>query len=67
MAKAPAKPAPAATYDPERSYRVRLTRIAKIGALRLLPRNEHELSGAALNALVAEHGTEIVDAAEPRE
>lgn len=66
MAKAPAKSAPAA-YEPERSYRVRLTRIAKIGGLRLLPRNEHELSGAALNALVAEHGTEIVDAADPRE
>lgn len=67
MAKASTKPAPPAPYEPERTYQVRLTRIVRVGALRLLPRNEHQLAGAALNALVAEHGLEIVDAAVPRE
>ena len=60
---------PAATtpYEPGLSYDVRLNQIVRVGALRLLPRNEHRLTGAALNALVEEHGQEIVDAATPRE
>ncbi|WP_336810938.1 hypothetical protein [Bosea sp. MMO-172] len=60
-------PAAAPPYDPSLIYDVRLNQIVRVGALRLLPRNQHSLSGAVLNALVAEHGQEIVDAAAPRE
>ncbi len=60
----PAAPPP---YVPSLSYDVRLNQIVRVGAIRLLPRNEHRLTGAALNALVEEHGQEIVDAAVARE
>lgn len=54
-------------YDPSLTYDVRLNQIVRVGALRLLPRNAHSLTGAVLNALVDEHGQEIVDAAVARE
>ncbi|WP_336812232.1 hypothetical protein [Bosea sp. MMO-172] len=60
----PAAPPP---YDPSRTYDVRLNQIVRVGVLKLLPRNEHHLTGAVLNALVQEHGQEIVDAAVARE
>lgn len=63
MAKKPNSSAKRAkNFDPERRYDVQLTRIVRVGGLKLLPRNQHQLTGAALNALVAEHGEDIVDA-----
>lgn len=53
------------TYDPSKTYAVRLTRVVNVGRLRLLPRNPHEIRGDALNELVAAEGEDIIDAADP--
>lgn len=60
MAKAP-KTAPA--YEPAATYDVRITKVASVNNLRLLPKNRHTMTGAILNQLVAEHGADLVDAA----
>lgn len=67
MPKSPAETASPPAYDPETTYDVRLRQVVRVGTLKLLPRNEHQLLGSALNALVAEHGQDIVDAATPVE
>lgn len=58
MAKAP-KIVPA--YEPETAYDVRITRVASVGNLRLLPKNLHTMPGKTLNALIDEHGEDLVD------
>ena len=59
MAKSTTPPA----YEPEALYDVRLTGIVRVGRLRLLPINRHQIVGAALNAVVAEYGAEVIESA----
>ena len=60
-----AAPAPSPAYEPGTTYNVRLKKVVTLGRLRLLPRNTHEILGAALNQIVADEGPEVVDAADP--
>lgn len=60
----PAAPESPARYEEGSRYAARLSRIARIGGIRLLPRNDHELTGEALNRLVEAEGADIVASAE---
>jgi hypothetical protein len=62
----PAKPK-APRYQPGVIYDVTLTRPVRVGGLRLLPRNAHEIEGDALNALAKAEGEDVISAAAPRE
>ncbi len=57
------KPKP---YEPGVIYDVRLTRLVRQPGMRLLPRDQHEIEGAALNAIVAAEGEDVIGAADPR-
>jgi len=52
-------------YEPQRIYDVRLRRAVKVGAATIRPLGVHQMTGAALNAIVAEQEDAIVSA-EPR-
>jgi len=56
----------APAYEPETVYNVRLTRVVVVGRLKLLPRNAHELTGAALNGIVAAGGADAIESATPK-
>lgn len=62
MAKEPAAPA---KYQEDVTYKVRLTRVVPYRGTTLLPRDDHEISGAALNAIVETEGADVLDAAQP--
>ena len=59
MAKAPKPPA----YEPAATYDVRLNAVVRVGRLRLLPINRHQIVGAALNEVVAEYGADVIESA----
>lgn len=53
------------TIDPGARYRIRITKPVKIGIANLLPRDTHEVSGSVLQALIAEHGPNVIHTADP--
>lgn len=65
MAKKPAAAASPAAYDPAVTYKVTVARVVDTGRRKLKPRDEHEMTGAFLADLVAQHGEEIVVSASP--
>ena len=48
---------------PEARYRVELARPVKVGIVKMLPRDAHEMTGAFLARLIAEHGGDVVRSA----
>lgn len=50
-------------YAKTKTYRVKLTRPVVFLGAKLLPLPFHEFSGAALNDLVAQEGSDVVDSA----
>ena len=63
MATQPKKPA----YEPEREYDVRLARPVRHGGMKLLPRDAHVMTGAAILAIVEAEGEDVIDGAAPRQ
>lgn len=61
MAKAPTAKASAPDFDEAKTYRVALNKIVAVGRLTLYPLDTHELTGKALNGIVAEHGKGVID------
>jgi hypothetical protein len=57
---------PAGAFDPETIYDVRLSRTVMVGRARIKPLGVHQMTGATLNAIVAEEGADAIDSAEPR-
>jgi hypothetical protein len=53
-------------FDPETIYDVRLTRTVMVGRARIKPLGAHQMTGATLNAIVAEEGADAIDSADPR-
>ncbi len=54
-------------YEPRRIYDVRLKRAVKVGAATIRPLGVHQMTGAVLNAIVAdEQGADAIVSAEPR-
>jgi hypothetical protein len=60
MAKTKARPALPA-FEDGKLYRVALNQVVSVGRLKLYPLDTHEVKGAALKAIVAEHGEEVID------
>lgn len=54
------------SYDPETIYEVRLSRTVMVGRARIKPLGGHQMTGATLNAIVAEEGTDAIVSADPR-
>ncbi|MBG0796853.1 hypothetical protein IYX23_03975 [Methylocystis sp. L43] len=53
-------------YDPEALYDVRLSRTVMVGRARIKPLGGHQMTGATLNAIVTEEGTDAIVSANPR-
>lgn len=54
-------------YEPQRIYDVRLKRAVKVGAATIRPRGVHQMTGAVLNAIIADQeGADAIVSAEPR-
>lgn len=58
-------------YEPQRIYDVRLRRAVKVGAATIRPLGVHQMTGAVLNAIVADQeaageGADAIVSAEPR-
>lgn len=59
----PAPPAP--IYDPAADYAVILSRLVRIDGLKLLPRAQNTLTGAAILRVIEEYGADAIDSAAP--
>jgi hypothetical protein len=64
MATKTATPKP---FEDEQSYSVKFKEPVFYGRAKFLPLPVHEMTGAVLNAIVAEHGADVVDFAEAKE
>ena len=53
------------TYDPDRYYRVRVARPVQRGPFKYLPRDLIKMKGAVLVSIIAEHGEDVIRAAQP--
>ena len=54
-------------YDDERAYSVKFKEPVFYGRAKFLPLPVHEMTGAVLNAIVAEYGAGVVDSAEAKD
>ncbi|WP_165807454.1 hypothetical protein [Rhizobium rhizogenes] len=54
-----------ATYNPKKTYVVKLTRAVKDGPFTHKPLNEIEMAGSLLIAIVQANGEEVIDYARP--
>lgn len=61
MAKARAPKASTPAFDEAKTYRVALNKVVSVGRLTLYPLDTHEMTGKALNEIVAEHGEGVID------
>lgn len=52
-------------YEADRIYRFRVSRVARIGAFKYLPRDEHTGPGSTLTKLIEENGDDVIASAEP--
>ncbi|MCF1502904.1 hypothetical protein L0F51_03875 [Afifella sp. H1R] len=55
-----------ATYKPTKTYDVKFTRPVTWRGVKLTALPVHQMTGKVLTAIVAEHGEDVVDRADPR-
>lgn len=56
----------AGPYDPDVKYRFRVKRVAWLGAIKFLPRDENNRApGSTLNRIIEENGPDAIAFAEP--
>ena len=52
------------TYDPEKSYHVKTTRVVKVfNLIELYPLDDHIFQGQVLNELIAKEGADVIHSA----
>lgn len=49
--------------EPMTRYRVEIKRPVKVGVLKMLPRDAHDMTGAFLQKLITEHGADAIRSA----
>jgi hypothetical protein len=53
-------------YEPTTVYDVRLRKAVMVGRARIKPLGVHQMTGEALNAIIASEGADAIDSAKPR-
>ena len=60
------KAKPASAYDATTIYNVVVARPIRVGVIKMLPRDAHEMTGEFLQAIIDVEGEDAIDHAEPQ-